>query len=264
MRSGSSSYTRHRAERGPARSFWVTTRVKGCGEKVSALWGAEASSPRSLQPAGWVIYFTSQTSQRVWGSHALTVSLNVPFTCTESHFSLLHPFAPPSANPTPAGGLPSSNTHRLLSHCSRLLLTLPSNACLPQESPVPTQNLPQLFPYCHYLTNGLAIGSGQDPPWCLDHAAQGTRQKGVTFGGPTSAPHRAWDGAGSASRPRPPGAGGSSSTEVQLPECSWQPPPELGSHPMPWSSSGWDMMLLLCRVLLILELHSSGWISCNY
>lgn len=100
----------------PTCSFWVTTGMKGRGEKVSvprrgmekppsSLGGTEASSPCSLQPAGWMIYFTNQTSESVWGSHALIISLNVPFTCTEPHFFSFSLFAPPLANPTPGWGI---------------------------------------------------------------------------------------------------------------------------------------------------------------
>lgn len=59
-----------RLRRDPAYSFWVTTRMKACKEKVPFAFGESLSSlggerpALPLLPAGWMAYFTNQTSGR--------------------------------------------------------------------------------------------------------------------------------------------------------------------------------------------------------
>lgn len=130
----------------PACSFWVM-RMKGCREislpaveRRDPLFPGRSGPALLLLPVGWIVYFTNQTSGRVWGSHALIISLDVLFVCIKSHFASLHLSSPPLATPTRLGitslTSPSAGSYRILP-ASQCIFT-PGITC-------PTRNRPQLF-----------------------------------------------------------------------------------------------------------------------
>lgn len=178
--SGSSSHSRHKAQRGPSLLVLGDNEDEGRQREglIPLLWGGENLSSlggADRQPVG-CSYFTNETSGRVWGSHAPIISLDVPFVCIKSHFASLLLSAPPLATPTRLGITsftpPSAGCYRILP-ASQCIFTPPNNHL---SHPKPSSTL---FLY-HYLAKSLAVRSRQGSPRCLTrHEAENCHLRGT-------------------------------------------------------------------------------------